>query len=257
VVRHPQAANETLRWLAHEGSASVQLTIVTNQKRLLGCLELLSDVRANPNTNQDVLRRVREFEEEFIEKATVWATAEQLQPEIETGPSIEDALNALKLLGMQVSLGFEGEPGLPEPDAGAPPDVRDAYIRIALMNVFEKIMCALKGTREERLILVRDRNNLVLRACVNSPRMNELDIEQIAAMRGVTDEVFRMIVTKPRWLRRYGIIRNLAFNPKTPPGVALQLLRRLNLRDLANLARDRNISEVVRKVARRDFENRR
>ena len=43
-----------------------------------------------------------EFEEEFLEKAIVWATAEETKEELYEGPSIEDALEQLRMLGMQI-----------------------------------------------------------------------------------------------------------------------------------------------------------
>ena len=69
--------------------------------------------------------------------------------------------------------------------------------------------------------------------------------------------VFRQIAGKPRWVRRYGVVRALVFNPKTPPAIALQLSKRLSLRDMSLLGRDRNISEAVRRAARRENEKRR
>ena len=90
-----------------------------------------------------------------------------------------------------------------------------------------------------------------------SPKLTEMEIEQIAGMRSTSDEALRMIGGKTRWLRRYPVLRNLVFNPKTPAGLALQLVRRLSHRDLMMLGRDRNVSETVRKVAREVFEHRR
>jgi hypothetical protein len=58
-------------------------------------------------------------------------------------------------------------------------------------------------------------------------------------------------------LRRYPVLRNLSFNPKTPAGIALQLVRRLSQRDLMLVSRDRNVSETVRRVARDILEHRR
>ncbi|MBI4917617.1 MAG: hypothetical protein HY825_17395 [Acidobacteria bacterium] len=251
IVRHPRTANETLRWMARLASPPTQDAIVTNQVRILSCLEILADLRANPQVSQDILRRVREFEEEFLEKAVQWATAVEAEPKLAEGPSIEDALAALKEIGMKFvpellrEATIEGE----EEEAGAPREIRDAYVRIALMNTFQRVMTALKGTKEERLILARDRNTLVVRAVMMSPRLNELEVEQIAGMRSVTDEALRLIAVKGRWIRRYGIVHNLAFNPKTPAGLAIQLLGRLSQRDLAALSRDRNVSGTVRRVA--------
>jgi hypothetical protein len=250
VVRHPKTANETLRWLARVGGLATQSTIITNQARIFGCLEILEDLRANPNPGQEILRRVREFEEEFLEKAIVWATAEETKEEVVQGPSIEDALEQLRALGMQIPPTELAGEKLPEPGEDEPKDSRDAFVRIAMMTTFEKVMCALKGTRDERAILVKDRSALVLRAVMNSPRLNESDVEMIAGNRSANPEAFRMIAKKAKWLRRYSIMRNLLFNPKVPPGVALQFVRRLSQRDLMLLSKDRNVSDAVRKVAK-------
>jgi len=144
-----------------------------------------------------------------------------------------------------------------EIDPDAPPEIKDAFVRLAMMNTFQRMMRALKGTREERLILVRDRSSMIIRAVMNSPMLNEMEVEQIAAMRGASDDAFRIIASKPRWTKRYGVLRNLCFNPKVPPGVVLQIFRRLALRDMVLLGRDRNVSELVRRAARQELERRR
>ncbi len=257
VVRHPKVANETLRWLARVGPAKTQDVIMTNQVRILACLELLEDLRANPQVSLDVLRHVREFEEEFLEKAIVWAAAEGSAAEIVQGPSIEEALAALRALGMHLP-GGEVEPQrATEPEESAPPEIHDAFTRLAFMNTAQRVMQALKGTREERLILVRDRSPLVVRAVMLSPKLNETEVEHIAGMRSTNEDALRIIGTKPRWLRRYTVLRALSFNPRTPPGIALQLVRRLSQRDLMLMSRDRNVQEAVRRVARQMLEHRR
>ena len=101
VVQHSRTANETLRWLARVAPPRVQDVIITNQVRVLACLELLEDLRANPQVSQDLLRRVREFEQEFLEKAIVWAAAEGPAFELPASPSIEEALAELRALGMR------------------------------------------------------------------------------------------------------------------------------------------------------------
>jgi len=257
VARDPRVANETLRWLALGGGVAVQNAIVTNQTRLLGCLEILSDLRANPQVSQEVLRRVREFEEEFLEKAYLWATGEGPEPTQPSGPSIEEALSALKALGMNLPGGELPEERPPEPEPGAPREQRDAFLRIAMMNTFQRIMQALKGTRQERLILVRDRSLLVVRAVMMSPQLQDADVEEIAGMRSVNEEALRFIGNRGRWLRRYRVVRNLAFNPKTPPGVVIPHLPKLSVRDLRMLARDHNVADAVRRAARSLGEKRR
>lgn len=258
VAQHPKVANETLRWLARTGSGAIQNIIITNQTRVMACLELIEDLRANPNVTQDVLRRAREFEEEFLQKAIVWASADEITADAPVSPSIENVLAELRAIGMRIPGDTGPAPAfVAEIEPDAPPEIKDAFVRLALMNTFQRVMRALKGTREERLILVRDRSPMIIRAVMNSPMLNEREVEQIAAMRGASDEVFRIIASKPRWTKRYGVLRNLCFNPKVPPGVVLQIFRRLALRDMALLVRDRNVSELVRRVARQELEHRR
>ena len=257
VVRHPLVADETLRWLARVAPPKTQDAIITNQRRILSCLEILTDLRENPQVTQEVMRRAREFEEEFLEKALTWATAGETVPEVETGTSIEDALAALKAIGVQLAGPEIGrEAPAPDEDDSKHGVSGDAYVRIGMMNTHQRVMAALIGSREERLILARDRSQLVVRAVMASPKMNEADVEHIAGMRSVNEECLRIIGQKGRWLRRYGVLHNLAFNPRTPVGLAMQLLGRLSVRDLALLGRDRNVSSVVRRMASERFKQR-
>ncbi|MCS7183260.1 MAG: hypothetical protein NZ869_09165, partial [Thermoanaerobaculum sp.] len=252
LIRDPRTSNETLRWLARVAPPATQDALVTNQVRLLGCLEIIEDLRANPQVTPDILRRLREFEEEFLEKALVWASAaaSEAPEEPVAAPSIGQALEELKAVGI-VPPPPEVEPVRPaEPEPDAPREVRDAFVRIALMNTYQRIMQALKGTREERLILVRDRSALVVRAVMASPKLSDGEVEQIAGMRSANEVALRIIASRQRFLRRYAVVRNLMFNPRTPPAIAIQLMSRLADRDLRLLARDRNVAEPVRRVAR-------
>lgn len=252
VARHPKVANETLRWLARHAGPVVQDIIITNQARVMTCLEVLDELRANPQVTPDILRRVREFEEEFLQKAVVWATA-GVEPDAVAGPSVEEALAELKAIGMRLpgealaSVGFAGE--LEEEEAEAAREIKDAFVRISLMNAFQRVMTALKGSREERFLLARDRNPLVARAVAHSPKLSEADVERIAQMRQAHEEILRIFATSAKWLRRYGVVRNLAFNPRTPLPLAISLVNKLSLRDLRYLGRDRNVAAAVRRRA--------
>jgi len=257
IVRHTAVADETLRRLARVGGARTQDAIVTNQRRLLGCLDLLADLRANPQVSLDVLRRVREFEDEFLHKAAQWVLSGEGEPEAPEGPSVEEALAALRELGMKPPGEELPADQLPAPDPSGGAGMHDAFLRLARMNTFQRIMQALKGSREERMILVRDRSVLVVRAVLESPKMRDSDVEQIATMRSANEEALRLIAAHPRWTRRYGVVRSLVFNPKTPPGLAVPLVARLTLRDLAILSRDSNVCEAVRRFARAQRDRRR
>ena len=119
------------------------------------------------------------------------------------------------------------------------------------MNTAEKIIAALKGSRADRAILVRDANRLVAAAVLGSPRLTEVEIESFSGMKSLSDEVLRKIGTNKEWMKRYGVVSNLVKNPRTPLAISLGLVSRLNPRDIKSLSVDRNVSEVIRKQAQK------
>jgi hypothetical protein len=123
--------------------------------------------------------------------------------------------------------------------------------RIMFMNTKDRMKLAMKGDREARGILIRDSNKVVCSAVVNNPRITEQEVENIAAMRTVSDEVLRLIAMNRSWARNYSIIHNLARNPKSPVPTVMNILLRLRTKDLQNLSQNRNISETVRRQAQR------
>jgi hypothetical protein len=123
--------------------------------------------------------------------------------------------------------------------------------RIMFMNTRDRMKLAMKGDREARGILIRDVNKVVCSAVVNNPRITEQEIENIAAMRTVSDEVLRLIAMNRSWARSYPIIHNLAKNPRTPIPTVMNILNRIRTKDLHTLSENRNVSETVRRQAYR------
>jgi hypothetical protein len=139
------------------------------------------------------------------------------------------------------------------PEPAAPPsgeDEKTALQRINAMNVAQRIALAMKGSREERTILIRDPNKIVGVAVLSSPKMSETEIESIAKMASISDELLRIIANTRAWTKRYGVVVALAKNPKTPVAISMNLLARLNDKDLRMLSADRNVAEIVRITAR-------
>jgi hypothetical protein len=139
----------------------------------------------------------------------------------------------------------------PEPEEGPPgEDEKTALQRINAMNVAQRIALAMKGSREARTILIRDPNKIVGTAVLSSPKMTDSEIESIAKMASISDELLRIIANTRAWMKRYGVVVALAKNPKTPVAIAMNLLARLNDKDLKQISTDRNVAEVVRITAR-------
>lgn len=137
------------------------------------------------------------------------------------------------------------------PSEDEPDDDRTALQRIAAMSPAQRLARAMKGTREERAILVRDPNRIVAVAVLSSPKISEAEVESIAKMANVSEDILRIIGHTRMWLKKYSIVSALAKNSKTPLGVSLTLLPRLLEREVKALSTDRNIPETLRMAARK------
>lgn len=125
--------------------------------------------------------------------------------------------------------------------------------RILRMGMKDRVKLAMKGDREARNILVRDPNRIVAQAVVQNSRITEQEVEKIAAMRSVPEDVLRQIAINRSWARNYSIMHKLVQNPRTPLSNVMTILTRLQLRDLQALTKNRNVSDAVRKQALRLF----
>ncbi|MBK9155504.1 MAG: hypothetical protein IPM25_15060 [Chloracidobacterium sp.] len=123
--------------------------------------------------------------------------------------------------------------------------------RVMKMSMKDRVRLAMKGDREARNILIRDPNRIVSQAVVQNPRITEQEMEKIAAMRSLSEDILRQVANDRQWSRSYAIVHNLARNPRTPIANVLSILSRLHLRDLAALSKNKNISEAVRRQALR------
>ena len=125
--------------------------------------------------------------------------------------------------------------------------------RIGRMRVGERIKLAMRGNREERMVLIRDRSKLVSLAVLASPKVNDSEMEAFAAMKNIQETVLRAIAANRKNMKNYGVIRTLANNPKTPIDVALPLMSHLLINDLRSLTMNKNVNETVRKRAMKLF----
>lgn len=144
-----------------------------------------------------------------------------------------------------------GPDAAPDPEKDGEEKEGSALQKIAAMTVAQRMALAMKGTREERSILIRDPNKIVAVAVLSSPKQTETEVESIAKMANVSDEILRIIAHTRAWVKNYGVVLALTKNPKTPVAVSMNLLSRLNEKDLRMLSSDRNIPDVVRLTARK------
>jgi hypothetical protein len=236
LIRHKAVSNETLAWLAERVDGPLQDIIVTNQTRLLAAPVILERLFENPKLSPEIRRRADEFLEEFFLKQE-----REREAAGEAGEGIEAEVPAVAAPAAEVD-----EAGLTEAAK------RSLFARVATMTVVQKIHLAYRGNKEERMFLVQDRNRLVSAAVLKSPKTRDGDVETIANMKSVSEDVLRAITFRRDWMRHYGIMRNIVKNPRSPIDVTLALVIRLNGKDQKTLAGDRNVPDAVRAFARRE-----
>ena len=121
--------------------------------------------------------------------------------------------------------------------------------KIGRLSGAEKIQLALKGTQEERFILIRDSNKSVSRAALDSPRITEHEVEAYASLRDVDEEVLRAIGQNRQFVKDYAVVVALVNNPRAPIDVTLTLVVRLKERELKALTLNRNVPSALRSRA--------
>ncbi|MEK6302243.1 MAG: hypothetical protein AABO41_16155 [Acidobacteriota bacterium] len=257
------------------------------QQSLIRSPSIIEAILANPARTPEAERRVREVREEFFDKqfgAQMVAEQERVRAEAEAVErdtvkvgGLEDLIR-LGLIdeGIDDSFLFEYEQEYgPFDDSPPRPDERfdveqvvteiasqegevavdrmPVFFQVAMMSVKERVMLAIKGTREARMILIRDPNKMVATAVLRNPRVCDTEVENIASMKSVGEDVLRQIGQNRAWTRAYPVIHNLVRNPRTPIGTSLGFLNRIQSRDMRALSVNKNIPDVIRSTAYRLF----
>jgi len=290
IAGNANTPDEAIALLARTtADASLIELIILNQQRLIRAPGIIDAVLANPARSAEAERRVKETRREFFEKergarqiaqelrargnnaaAEFFETAE-LSGEL----SVDDAwviaqhieVSDVDIDDSWLAREFIEEMLVETPEqaaANAQAIINAEHIegevtqerislirRIMFMTVKDRVKLALKGDREARGILIRDTNKVVASGVMHNPRITDKEVENIASMRAVSDEVLRLIGMNRAWARSYPIIHNLARNPRTPLATAIQVLPRIRTKDLKSITLNRNVSEAVRRQAYR------
>ena len=296
VVLNKKTSDETVAGLAAATSDGSLLDLIAiNQQRLVRYPKIIDAILANSDRPPEAERRARETRQEFFEKERgAQQIAQELRTRGKTaaaeffesadltgGLSVEDAwliAEHIEVSDADLDNSWlpseryeELRPETPEEHAAnfkrvieferievgeVPPERVSLIRRLMFMNARDRMKMAMKGDREARSILIRDSNRVVATAVIQNPRITDHEVENIAAMRTVADEVLRLIASNRNWARSYAIIHNLVRNPRTPLPTAITTLLRIRTKDLKNLTQNRNVSEAVRRQALRLFQAR-
>jgi hypothetical protein len=285
----PDQAIALLARTSSEGSLLELVTL--NQQRLIRAPEIIDAILLNPARTAEAERRAKETWREFFEKERgarqiaeelrargnsaaaeffesaeltttgamsvdeAWLIAQHIEV---SDADIDDSWLARELIEEmlietpeQLAANAQAVIKAESMEGEISPERISLIRRIMFMTVKDRVKLGLKGDREARGILIRDSNKIVATAVIHNPRVTDNEIENIAAMRTISDEVLRLIGLNRAWARSYPIIHNLARNPRTPMATAVHILPRIRSKDLKAISLNRNVSEAVRRQAYR------
>lgn len=146
------------------------------------------------------------------------------------------------------------EAGAVQPDDDEPIDEEEyqsKYQMAQAMGVSEKIKMAMTGDKEWRSIMIKDNNKLVSSAAIKNPRMTESEVLSIAKSAVGNDEIMRVICSNKEWIKNPQIRKALVMNNKTPLPHALRFVATLPEKELAQLAKSKNVNTAIASQARR------
>jgi hypothetical protein len=246
IIMNPSTPDKIIESLALTVPDTLLETILDNRNRIIQAPQIIDNIRQNPSATSQIQRLAQEIEIEFlggkkkeytVEEPTESAPSQILPLELEFEAPLED-------------LSLEGLP--------LDSEAREAAIlkHLSSMPVRQKIRYALFGNREIRAMLIRDTNREVARAVLQSPKLTENEVEGIASMRSVAEDILREVGNSKEWTKSYSVIQNLVKNPKTPPVISQRLLFRLRSQELNMMTRDRSLPEAVRHNATRVLKQR-
>lgn len=272
-LKNKGLGTDTLEWLAQNATGAPLDFLLDNQVRLLQSPSVVVAMLANNGLNPTQVRRIFDLAEQFFRDHSEIPSLLELRFGLKLGVAGGDFAPDLKeeTLPEQapsdefLTLESIDEATLAAAEAEIPvalllddpipaEEFKSLYQQILNMSVPAKVALALKGNKEARSLLIRDSNKVVQQAVIGSPKLTDSEVESIAKMRSIPDELVRHIARNKEWMKKYPILKALAINPKTPPGVAIVLIVSLQDFDLKMLLKDKNVSEVVRREARRIWE---
>jgi hypothetical protein len=185
-------------------------------------------------------------------------TTEGSAADLHDAPVAEaDAVQATGSQAKPAAPGRPGAPGVKHAKKPGPPvegERRDSTLqKISKLDIKGRIALAMRGSKEERSILIRDGTKLVAIAVLDSPKISDGEVENFALQKNVLEAVLRAIPLKRRFVKNYAIMRNLVYNPRTPLDQSLGLMKNLLVHDLKNLSENKEVSDTIRKLALRMY----
>jgi hypothetical protein len=250
IARNSATDDATAAFIASLPAAAALEVIGRNQALLERSPETVAALFANPDTPTSVVQ----LWQEHLDRRSAPAHAAPAEAGAEEAGEETHSFEPLLVEEDEKDEKAEAAPArVPEVEADGAMSAKQLsiYAMLKKMSMGQKVALATKGNREVRNLLIRENNKMLCLKVLENPRLGETDIEAYAKSTNISVDVLRGIAMQKEWCKKYNIVRGLVFNPRVPIGVSLDLIKRLTLKDVEFLSKNRNVPDTLRNTARR------
>jgi hypothetical protein len=231
VIKNPGVSDSTLLFLAREAGDQTLALLLQDEKKYEP--KLLEAIKANPRAGKGIKDRI----------LVVAGGGSSLEAEKSAQHCKDDKSEGDEDKASEDS---------PEDDLSESSEINQSKYQMSLdLSVSEKIKMALTGDKEWRSILLRDANKLVSSAVLKNPRITDGEVLAVARNRSASDDLIRIILLNTEWVKNNEIKKALAIHPRTPLPKALRFMSAFTEKELKQLSKSRNVSQVIVNSARR------
>ncbi len=233
-------SKEILEKIAEKGKAEMLELLVQNQIKMIAYPEILDIIEENENLNNFVSGKIKQLKDFYLEDDEINTFSEE-EVLKEVRAIVEKLENRKDKTDDEEDEFFDAE--------DFEIKTLTAIQKINSLKLPQKVKLALEGTKTERMILMRDPNNLVVKSVIESPKITEEEVIIFLNIKSIDKSIIEKIARSKDWTKKYTIVLGLVNNPKTPVREAMTLVKKLHQRDLKLLSINRNASPVIRKFA--------
>jgi hypothetical protein len=125
------------------------------------------------------------------------------------------------------------------------------YDQIRTLERTQKVLLALRGGMEARLILLKSYDPMIYYYLTKNPKISAEEIVEIAKSDLMTPPTADIISRNREWMKNERVKFHLVMNRKTPHGLALHVLGLLGNRSLKEIAKTVGAPPMLRRLALR------
>jgi hypothetical protein len=123
------------------------------------------------------------------------------------------------------------------------------YEEIRALGRPQRIILAVKGGMEARLILLKMYDPMIYFYLCKNPKITAEEVVEIAKSDLMTPNTAQLISRNKEWMKNERVKFQLVMNRKTPQGLALHIMSILGVRSLKEIAKTAGAPPVLRRLA--------